>query len=222
MILGITPARGGSKGVQGKNIRPCFGKPLLAWTIEAAKASKRLDRYLVSTEDREIAEVAGRSGAEVLERPEQLATDEATTLSVLQHVLARVPAETIVLLQATSPIRDSDLIDRCIQRFIETGADSLATGFICKYAEYGKWRGIRRQDIPGFFYDDGNVYVIKADLVRKGDRYGTRIERMILGREQNVEIDDEFDLWLAEQILKRRQRQGRSLHRDDGSHVLNQ
>lgn len=222
MILGVTPARGGSKGVPRKNVRPCFGKPLLVWTIEAAKASKSLDRYLVSTEDQEIAEVAGRSGAEVLVRPEQLATDETTTLSVLQHVLALVPAETIVLLQATSPIRDSDLIDRCIQRFIETDADSLATGFICKYVEYGRGKGMRRQDLSGFFYDDGNVYVMKADLVRKGDRYGTRIEQMVTDREQNVEIDDEFDLWLAEQILKRRPRQYKGSHCDDGSHGLNQ
>lgn len=201
MILGITPARGGSKGVPRKNIRPLCGKPLIAWTIEAAKASRRLDRYVVSTEDSEIAEVARRYGAEVVERPKHLATDEAATLDVLQHVLMLVPAETVVLLQATSPIRSRDLIDHCIERFFEKEADSLATGFICKYVEYGK-NELRRQDIPGFFYDDGNVYVMRADLVKKGDRYGKRIERVLLDREQNLEIDDEFDLWLAEKILE--------------------
>lgn len=202
-ILGVTPARGGSKGLPGKNIKLLNGKPLIAWTIEAARASKFLARYIVSTEDRQIADVARSYGADIFERPVELASDEASTLSVLQHALSLVPTDTVVLLQATSPIRNPDLIDQCIERFLETGADSLATGFICKYVEYGK-NDLRRQDIPGFFYDDGNVYVMQADLVRKGDRYGTKIERMVVDREQNIEIDDEFDFWLAEQVLRRR------------------
>lgn len=205
MILGITPARGGSKGIPRKNLKPIAGKPLLAWTIEAARASKLLDRYVVSTEDAEIAKVASEMGVEVLDRPTELATDEATTLSVLQHALRLLPADAVVLLQATSPIRDLDLIDRCIRRFLDTKPDSLATGFICKYVEYGK-NELRRQDIPGFFYDDGNVYVIRADLIRAGERTGTRIERVLLDREQNVDVDDEFDFWLAEQVLAKRRR----------------
>jgi len=173
--------------------------------MEVARASKLLDRYVVSTEDAEIAKVTREMGVEVLDRPAALATDEATTLSVLQHALAQIPAETLVLLQATSPIRDPDLIDRCIRRFLDTKPDSLATGFICKYVEYGK-NELRRQDIPGFFYDDGNVYMIRADLIRAGERIGTRIERVLLDREQNVDVDDEFDFWLAEQILMKRQK----------------
>ncbi len=204
MILGVTPARSGSKGIPRKNIRIIGGKPLIVWSIEAGKASKLLERYVVSTEDPEIAKVALAAGAEVLHRPSELATDEATTLSVLQHTLVDIPADTIVLLQATSPIRDQDLIDRCVSRFLETKADSLATGFVCKYVEYGK-NDLRRQDIPGFFYDDGNIYVMRADFVRRGDRYGRHIERMLLDREHNIEIDDEFDFWLAEQILARRE-----------------
>lgn len=203
MILGVIPARGGSKGIPRKNLKLLLGKPLIAWTIEAARASRLLDRFVVSTEDSEIAAVGRRCGAEVVHRPQDLATDEASTLAVLQDVLQRVPADIVALLQPTSPIRDSDLIDGCITRFLESGADCLATGFICKYVEYGKNES-RRQEIPGFFYDDGNVYVIRAELIRMGNRYGGRIERMLLDREQNVEIDDEFDFWLAEQILKRR------------------
>lgn len=205
MIVGITPARGGSKGLPRKNIRPLWGKPLLAWTIEAAKASARLDRYVVSTEDLEIAAVARQWGAEVSDRPAALATDEATTLAVLQHVLNQIPAEIVVILQATCPVRNPDLIDRCIQRFLDRGVDSLATGFICKYVEYGtNRRELRRQDLSGFFYDDGNVYVVRADLIRAGERFGARMERMVTDREQNIDIDDEFDFWLAEQVLKRR------------------
>ena len=205
VVVGITPARGGSQGVPRKNIRPLCGKPLLAWTIESAKAATRLDRYMVSTEDAEIAEVARRAGAEVIERPAALATHEATTVSVLQHVLAQVPADAVVLLQATSPIREAGLIDRCVERFFETGADSLATGFMCTYAEYGASHK-RRQDLSGFFYDDGNVYIIKADLIRAGERYGTRIERVHTAREEHIDIDEEFDFWMAEQVLKKRHR----------------
>jgi len=203
VILGVTPARGGSKDIVKKNIKPLCGKPLIAWTIEAAKRSRLLDEYVVSTEDAEIARVSEEEGARVVWRPEFLATDEADTLPVLQHVLKQIPADTLVLLQTTCPIRDADLIDRCIEKFFEKQADSLATGFLCKYTEYGT-NDLRRQDIEGFFYDDGNVYVMKGDLVRRGDRYGKRIEKMYLDREQNVEIDDHFDFWLAEQVMKRR------------------
>ena len=205
MILGITPARGGSKRLPRKNVRPLCGRPLLAWTIEAAKASKLLNRYLVSTEDPEIASVSRQWGAEVLDRPAALAEDDTTTLSVVQDILARVPAEVVVLLQATSPIRDADLIDQCIERFLTTKPDSLATGFICKLTPYGSGsRQQRRQDVSGFFCDDGNVYVVRDDLIRRGDWFGGRIEQMVLDRQQNVDIDEEFDLWLAERILERR------------------
>ena len=203
MILGVTPARGGSKGVPRKNIREVCGKLLLAWTVEAAKRARRLDDYVVSTEDDEIARVAEKLGVRVLWRPAALATDQADTLPVLQHVLEQEPADVLVLLQATSPIRDEGLIDHCIERFLAGGFDSLATGFVCKLRPYGQ-EAPRRQDIPGFFVDDGNVYVMRADLVRAGDRYGQRIERVLLDREQNLEIDDQFDLWVVEQVLRKR------------------
>ena len=203
MILGVTPARGGSKGIPRKNLKLLLGKPLLAWTIEAALASKRMDRYVVSTENPEIAEIARSCGAEVLDRPSELAGDTVTTLAVLQHALTRIPAETVVVLQATSPIRDPDLIDRCVDRFSRTAADSLATGFTCRATEYGT-NHVRRQEIPGFFCNDGNTYVIRGDLIREGDRYGRKMEKMLTDREQNVQIDDEFDFWLAEQVMRRR------------------
>ncbi len=203
MILGITPARGGSKTIPRKNIKEICGKPLIAWTIEAAKRSLLLDRYVVSTEDNEIAEISRKYGAEVIPRPPELATDEASTISVLQDILTKSDADVVVLLQATSPIRDDNLIELCIKKFLDSEADSLATGFICKYYEYGNYQQ-RRQDLKGWFYDDGNVYVFRADLLKKGDRYGKKMERMIIDREQNIEIDDEFDFWLAEQVLLKR------------------
>jgi len=201
MILGVTPARAGSKGVPRKNIKMIAGKPLIAWTIEAAKKSKMLDRYIVSTEDEEIADVAKHYEAEVMLRPKELATNEATTISVLQHAITVIPCDILVLLQATSPIRHTSLIDECIKEFLTKGYDSLATGFICKYIEYGKSES-RRQDIEGFFYDDGNVYIIKSDLIKKGDRYGKNMGKKIISRWENIEVDDEFDFWIAEKIIK--------------------
>ncbi|UCB56965.1 MAG: acylneuraminate cytidylyltransferase family protein [Candidatus Omnitrophota bacterium] len=209
MILGVIPARGGSKEIPRKNIKTIAGKPLIAWTIEAAKRSTLLDRYIVSTEDEEIAEISRKYGAKVLPRPLELAMDEALTLNVLEHAVKQIPCDTVVLLQPTSPIRKAGLIDECIGEFLDNGYDSLATGFMCKYMEYGKdvecsqdGKELRRQDIQGFFYDDGNVYVIRADIIRKGERYGKKIGRKIISRWENVEIDDEFDLWMTERILR--------------------
>lgn len=203
MILGITPARGGSKGIPKKNIKMIAGKPLIAWTIEAAKKSKLIDRYVVSTEDDEIACVARDCGAEVLKRPPELATDKADTLCVLQHAVKTIPCDTLVVLQATSPIRHDGLIDICIKEFFDSKYDSLATGFVCKYKEYGKNK-LRRQDIKGFFYDDGNVYVIKSNLIEKGNCFGRKIGKKVISRWENIEIDDEFDFWIVEKILKER------------------
>lgn len=173
MILGIIPARGGSKTIPRKNIKEICGKPLIAWTIEAAKKSSLMNKFVVSTEDPEIAEISQEFGAEVIPRPPELATDEASTISVLQDILKTSDADILVLLQATSPVRDVNLIDSCIKKFIDSKADSLATGFICKYYEYGNYQQ-RRQDLKGWFYDDGNVYVFRADLLKKGDRYGKK------------------------------------------------
>ncbi|HHL40443.1 MAG TPA: acylneuraminate cytidylyltransferase family protein [Deltaproteobacteria bacterium] len=199
--MAIIPARGGSKGIPGKNIVDVAGRPLIAWTIEAAARSSLVDRCVVSTDDERIADVSRGFGAEVLMRPAELATDEASTLSVLTHVARRLPCETVVLLQATSPIRRAGLIDECIREFEEGGYDSLATGLRCKYVAYGE-NVLRRQEIEGFFYDDGNVYVMRGDMVRRGERFGERICRKVVSRWENVEIDDRFDLWVAERIIE--------------------
>lgn len=203
MILAITPARGGSKGVPRKNIKMIAGKPLIAWTIEAAKGSKLIDRYVVSTEDREIVKIAEQFGAEVLKRPPELATDEATTLEVLKHAVRQIPCDIVVLLQATSPVRGPGLIDDCIREFIANSYDSLATGFMCTLKEYGT-NELRRQDIKGFFYDDGNVYVLKRGIIEQGDRYGKNVGKKLIGRRENFEIDDEVDFMIVENILRER------------------
>ena len=204
MIIGLIPARGGSKGVPNKNIKTICGKPLIVWTIESAKNSRLLDKVIVSTESEAIAEIARTAGAQILKRPDYLATDTASTQDVMVHALQNFPADTLVLLQPTSPCRSEGLIDECILEFQEQKCDSLATGWICDYKEYGK-NTLPRQQIQGFFYDDGNVYVIKAENILKGDRYGKKIRRKIISRYENAEIDDEYDFWLLEQILKKQE-----------------
>lgn len=204
MILGLIPARGGSKGVPNKNIKMIHGKPLIVWTIESAQKSKLLDKIIVSTDSEEIARTAKEAGVEVLKRPSYLATDTASTQDVMVHALQNYPADTLVLLQPTSPCRRLGLIDECIQEYLDNNYDSLATGWICDYKEYGK-NTLPRQQIKGFFYDDGNVYVIRAENILKGDRYGNKIGRKIITRYENAEIDDEFDFWLLEQILKKQE-----------------
>lgn len=209
MILGVIPARGGSKGIKRKNIRPIAGKPLIAWTIEAAQESAVMDRFVVSTEDREIASIARQYGVDVDDRPPRLATDEATTLSVLMDLIGRIDAGIIVLLQCTSPVRYPGLIDQCILKFREENADCLATGYQCNLFEWGTYNA-RRQELTPFFHDDGNVYVIATENIRKGDLFAGRRSTLKTPRDCNFEIDDEFDFWLNEQILLRRiQEKGR-------------
>lgn len=207
MIIGLIPARGGSKGVPGKNIKIIYGKPLIVWTIERALESKMLDCVIVSTDSEEIADISYKAGAEVLMRPAELATDDASTQDVMVHVLKNYPADILVLLQPTSPCRSESLIDECVNEFEQGDYDSLATGWICDYKEYGT-NTLPRQQIKGFFYDDGNVYVMKASNILNGDRYGKKIDRKIISRYQNAEIDDAYDFWLLEKILEKQMTEG--------------
>ena len=207
MILGLIPARGGSKGVPNKNIRMIYGKPLIVWTIERALQSRLLDEVIVSTDSEKIAEVARQNGAHVMMRPAELATDTASTQNVMAYTLQKKPADILVLLQPTSPCRSEGLIDDCICEFMQNDYDSLATGFMCDYKEYGS-NTLPRQQIEGFFYDDGNVYVIKAENILKGDRYGKKIGRKCISRYENAEIDDMYDFWLLEKILEKQQKGG--------------
>ncbi len=203
MILGIIPARGGSKGIPRKNIRPMCGLPLIAWTIEAAKQSQLLDRFVVSTEDREIAAVARRYGAEVLERPATLAEDDVISRDVIKHALLELDADVSVLLQPTSPVRDHDLIDRVVQAFLDGNYDSMATGWMNPvYPPHGEEH--RRQDISEVFVNDGSVVISTRQTILNNSLFGEKRGIMVTDKEQNVDIDDAFDFWLAEQVLIKR------------------
>lgn len=202
--LAVIPARAGSKGLPGKNIRPLMGKPLLAWSVEAALAASCVDQVVVSTDGADIAEVARHAGAEVLARPAELAGDEATTIAVLGHVAEHFPdADPLIVLQPTSPLRDPGLIDDCMAAFLADDCDNLATGFMCKYRPFGEHNNARRQDYAGFFYDDGNVYILKRRLAEEGRWFGARMIRRVIARHQNYEIDDEVDFVVMERLMER-------------------
>jgi CMP-N-acetylneuraminic acid synthetase len=202
-ILGVTPARGGSKGIPRKNIKTICGKPLIAWTIESALQSKLIDSFVVSTEDKEIADVCRDYSAEVLDRPKELASDDVGILDVVQHALEVRPSDIVVLLECTSPIRRKGLIDLCIQTFLDQNVDALGTVFPDLSYEYGQVMP-RRQKIQPRLVDVGSVYVMKAGLVKSGQLFNACRTTFSLCREEAIEIDDPFDFWLAEKILQER------------------
>jgi CMP-N-acetylneuraminic acid synthetase len=202
MNLAVIPARGGSKGLPGKNIRNLHGKPLIGWSIEAGLSSGLIDKVVVSTDAADIGYISRSFGAEVDIRSEDLAADDTTTIAVLQDLITRYPeADTIVVLQPTSPIRDAGLIDKCINIFKEGKYSNLATGFWCKYKEFGSHNNLRRQDYKGFFYDDGNVYILSRSLVEKGLWCGDNFYSYEIARHQNFEIDDLIDFVIIEALL---------------------
>ncbi len=203
MILGVIPARGGSKGIPRKNLKLLLGRPLVCWSISAAKHAELLDRFVVSTEDPEIAAVAHAEGAEVLDRPSELATDGATTVSVLQHAIEVLKPSTVVLLQPTSPIRPHGLIDRAISTFRETDADTVATGFITHQYEWGTMENMPRQQMKGWFYDDGNVSVHRTWYLMEGHYFGPKRVPMVVEHCCNHEIDDEWDFIAVEAYMRR-------------------
>ena len=204
MRVAVIPARGGSKGLPGKNIKIINGKPLIAWSIESALQSQKIDKVLVSTDSEEIKKVAVQWGAEVIERPAILATDEATTIAVLEHIIKVIPEiESIIVLQPTSPLRDANLIDTCIGVYEQGNFTNLATGYWCKYKEFGSHNNLRRQDYKGFFYDDGNVYILSKEIIKKGEWCGDKPCKYEIDRHMNYEIDDAIDFIILEALMKK-------------------
>jgi len=203
MILGVIPARGGSKAIPKKNMMPMAGKPLLWFSIQAAKSSRLIDRFVVSTDDKEIGNYAEKCGGEIIWRPKELATDDSTTLTVLQHALKVVDAKTVVLLQPTSPIRINGLVDKAINKFLSSGADTVASGHLCRHWEWGSRTNLPRQKDPGYFYDDGNIYVMKSDHIKEGQWVGEKKVPLNVSSYYHPEIDNNIEAWIVEDLLLR-------------------
>ena len=227
-VIGIIPARGGSKGLPGKNIRPMCGKPLIAWTIEKALKSRHLDVVLVSTDSPEIADIARDHGAEVpFLRPAELATDTANTYDVIRHALghyrqsAGQKFDYTALLEPTSPLREDDDIDRVLVALDAAAGefDSIVTlGEVGEHPSIMKrlvGRGIepfckelvqttRRQDNAPAFFPYGVAYVAKTGvLLEENTFYTRRCMGFPIRRYQNYEIDDVYDFYCVESVMKR-------------------
>lgn len=222
-VLGLIPARGGSKTVVRKNIRLLGGKPLLVYSIEAARSSRWLSKLVVSTEDAEIARVAEAAGCEVIGRPADLARDETPMLPVIQHTVAQVErmglcVDAVALLQPTVPFRVAEDIDGAIEKLIQTHADSVVS--MCRVYDFHPVRmkrivddqilpycepeveGTRRQDLPPAYHRNGAVYVMRRDVVmRQGSIFGKVSRPYVMPPERSLNIDEELDLTVAEALL---------------------
>ena len=232
-VLGLIPARAGSKGIPGKNTRPLAGKPLIAYTIEQALAAAGLAAVMVSTEDQDIASIAQHLGAEVpfLRSPE-LAADDTPTVPVILEVLREYEKrqhrfDAVCLLQPTTPFRPSGLIDRAIAEFADSGADSLISVRPVPHEFNPHWvfepdptsgylklatgeRSIipRRQELPPAFHRDGAIYLVRTDLlIRSETLYGESIAFVVNDSPDFVNLDTMDDWHRAERIALNQLRQ---------------
>lgn len=225
-VLGLIPARGGSKGIPGKNVRPLGGRPLLAWTADAALASRRLSRVVLSTDDEGIAEAGRRCGLDVpFLRPAELARDDTPTLPVVRHALETLGEDfdAVCLLQPTSPFRRAEDIDACIAMLEDRELDAVVSVLPVPHEHNPHWvyfednAGLlrlatgeeqpipRRQELPPAFHRDGSVYVTRREVVLSGGEgslYGRRLGGYVMpdaGR--SVNLDTPADWERAEGLL---------------------
>jgi CMP-N-acetylneuraminic acid synthetase len=216
--LALVPARGGSRGIPGKNTRDFAGKPLLAWAIETGRAV--CDRTFVSTDDPGIGMVAATYMSGVLLRPHALATDEAPMLPVLQHALRELEPwqpDVVVLLQPTAPLRTAKHVQAALQMLEETGASTVVSvveipaHYSPDYAMHlvgGRWlepwrRAVaRRQDARTAYSRDGTVYAIRRWVIEDGSLYGPDARPLVIPRSESANLDTEED-WVRAEALKR-------------------
>lgn len=220
-LLAVIPARGGSKGIPRKNLAPVAGKPMIVWSIEHASACSAVAHVFVSTDDREIAEVARNAGAEVpLLRPAELAQDATATEPVLLHAVEAYRSlgfdpDAVLLLQPTSPVRSAGALDRAVAQFVAEGADSLLS--VCEShaffwrrtdpptASYDFMNRPRRQDIRAedrWYRENGSIYLTRTDTLTKlRNRLGGRIALFEMSEAESYEVDSPTDLLIVDAIL---------------------
>jgi CMP-N,N'-diacetyllegionaminic acid synthase len=229
-ILAVITARGGSKRIPGKNIRPISGKPLLAWTIEAALGCKHpLHAVVLSTDNADIAAVGRRYGADVpFLRPDNLATDASRSLPAVQHAVEFIEArdgvrmDWVMILQPTSPLRLPKNIDEAIALTENADCDSIvAVTEMATHPVYAKKidaegllspfvleepEGLRRQDVgPPAYVRNGALYLTRRDiLMDQNSLYGKRCRAYVMPPERSIDIDTEFDFRFAEFLLEQK------------------
>jgi CMP-N-acetylneuraminic acid synthetase len=228
LVLALVPARGGSKGVPDKNVKPLAGHSLLDYTARAARESGVIDRIILSTDSPEIAEAGRRAGLEVpFMRPAALAADDTPMVPVIEHALAELSRQgwspdIVVLLQPTSPLRRPDHIREAVDLLCDTGADSVVTvvevprhlspdyvmciegGRLRPFLPDGA-RVTRRQDARPAYSRDGTVYVFRRSTIeRTGGIYGEDCRPLLIDRDDSLSIDSPADWDEAERLLARR------------------
>lgn len=225
-VVAVIPARAGSKGVKDKNIKALGGKPLLAWPIEVARATPEIDRVIVSTDGEGIAAVARAHGAEVYDRPPELAGDRSLVIDALRDLIARLRAEGetaayLVLLEATSPLRLPEDVSACLAMLDGEDLDSVATFTEPHLNPHRAWRIEQgrprpfidgadpwqpRQALPEAWQLNGAVYAFVVDrLPQTGANvlFG-RMGAVTMPRDRSVDIDEALDFAIVETILKER------------------
>lgn len=219
LCLAIIPARGGSKGLPGKNVLPLGGVPLLVYAIRCALASPSIGMVIVSTDSSDIAEMARRDGVEVVERPSELAADDSPTEDALLHVIDTLAArgdptpDYVVTLEPTSPLRTPELVERCIATALELDADSVITVVESR----GVWGDVRDgwfvADRPGEprrrqlrqprYRESSTVYVTRTTHLRESRSVlADRVAAVVVDPHEAVDINDAVDLALAEALLQ--------------------
>lgn len=220
-ILYVIPARGGSKGIPHKNIKLLNGKPLIYYSIDVARQLTTDDHICVSTDDEEIIDVVENYGLKVpFIRPSHLATDTATTNDVLLHAINFYESkgdfyDVIVLLQPTSPLRNSTHVKDAINLYtndidmIVSVKESHAASVICKENENGylefclNKEGLRRQDVPNYYEYNGAIYIINANRLKKVNLSGFTIKKKyIMDEVSSVDIDTEIEWQLSEILIR--------------------
>jgi len=224
-ILAIIPARGGSKGLPGKNIRPFCGKPLISWTISQALASRYLDKVVVSTDDKKIAARSLKFGACVpFFRPKKLATSTSNIIDVVIHALdffgkKHINYDLVMLLQPTSPLRTNEDIDKTIGLFFEKKASAVISVCRCEHhpwwsvalskgSKIEKFQGTgqlhkNRQSLPDFYRINGAVYVAQVNYLKENHGFlGKSTFAYIMPPERSVDIDTNWDLIIAQSIKR--------------------
>jgi N-acylneuraminate cytidylyltransferase len=222
-VLAVIPARGGSRRLPGKHLLALGGRPLLAWTLDAARGSRLLDRAVLSTEDPRLADAARALGAEVpFLRPAELATDHASSICVVEHALAALEQryDWIVLLQPTSPLRDARDIDACLRLVHEAGANACVSvsepdrsPYLC-YRLDGAGRlqpllarahaHMRTQDLPPAVAPNGAIYVARVPWFLEHRSFlAPETLAYLMPRERSCDIDSALDLRIADALLPR-------------------
>ena len=224
-ILAIIPARGGSKGIPKKNIIPLNGKPLIAWTIEASRASKYINRTLVSSDSEEILRISQKYMAETIKRPKEISRNNSPFQLLITHVLETLKnkgnyfPDFLVYLQPTSPLRTSADIDKAMEYMLSKKAEALISvypqdkkflkTFIVNSKGYLKgavndiYPFANRQDLPDLFMPNGAIYIIKTSTFIKNKQLFTpKIVPFIMNAEKSIDLDSLGDLRKVEEILK--------------------